>query len=442
MNPVDIILTKRRGGRLSAKQIEAFVRGATDSSFADYQLAALLMAICINGMDEQETVDLTMSMARSGDMLDLSSVRGVKVDKHSTGGVGDTTTLILAPLVAACGLTVAKMSGRGLGHTGGTLDKLESIPGFNVSLDTPSFISQLNRVGCAVIGQTANLAPADKALYALRDVTGTVDSLPLVVSSILSKKLAAGCDAVVLDVKTGSGAIMPTLEKSVELAEEMVRIGARAGRKFAALVTDMDQPLGMYIGNALEVEEAIRVLSNQVKGPLRDVSLLLGAYMLLIGGRAKDLDGAMRMIEAKLESGEGLEKLGEMISEQGGDRRVIYDTALLPHTHRRVDIPAGADGYLARVHTSLVGEAARALGAGRMRKEDTIDPAVGIIMKKRLGERVTRGEPLCQIHFSDASDLDAAREMLNRAFETSARPVAAPKLIHRVIAPDGLKGQL
>lgn len=433
MNPVDIILKKRHGRELTTEEIQGFVTGVTDGSFKDYQASALLMAICFAGMSERETVDLTMAMARSGDMLDLSGVKGVKVDKHSTGGVGDTTTLILTPLVAACGARVAKLSGRGLGHTGGTLDKLEAIPGMRVDLTPGKFIDQLNRVGCGVIGQTLNLTPADKALYALRDVTGTVESLPLIVSSILSKKIASGADVVVLDVKAGSGAIMPTLEESIELGRQMVRIGSRTGHKFFALVTDMDQPLGQYIGNALEVEEAILVLSGQAEGPLKELSLLLGAYMLLGAGVAESVDDGLHMLHEKLLNGEALAKLGEMIEAQGGDPRVVDDPSLLPRAPQRIDVRARADGFVIRMHTSLIGNAAKALGAGRERKEDQIDPAVGIIMKKRIGEAVRRGDILCELHVSEHSDVEAARALMERAVVIESARITPPPLVHRVI---------
>ncbi|NLG24961.1 MAG: thymidine phosphorylase, partial [Clostridiales bacterium] len=300
MTPVEIIRQKRMGGALGAQEIADFARGAADGSWADYQLSAMLMAIAIRGMDERETVDLTMAMAHSGRVLDLSAIDGVKVDKHSTGGVGDTTTLIVAPLVAACGAKVAKMSGRGLGFTGGTLDKLESIPGFQTNLPIGRFIDAVRSVGLAVVGQSDDLAPADRALYALRDVTATVDSLPLIASSILSKKIAAGCDAVVLDVKAGSGAMMPTVAAARELAAAMVGIGRRTGRRYAALVTDMNQPLGMNVGNALEVKEAVAALSGQVRGPLVEVSLALGAEMLLSAGAADTREGATAALEAAL----------------------------------------------------------------------------------------------------------------------------------------------
>ncbi len=433
IRPNEVLRKKRFGGELNEAEIRAFVRGVTDGSWADYQISALLMAICIHGMSDRETLALTLAMAKSGDTLDLSDIPGVKADKHSTGGVGDTTSLILVPLTAACGLKVAKMSGRGLGFTGGTLDKLESIPGMNVNLSIEAFKDIVRRVGCAIAGQTAELAPADKVLYALRDVTETVDCLPLVVSSILSKKLAAGCDVVVLDVKTGSGAIMDTPEKSRKLAEDMVRIGNLSGRRFSALITDMDQPLGMYIGNALEVEEAIDVLAGRAGGKLREVSLTLGAHMLRNAGIAPSVEAGVAMLEEKIASGAGLQKFAEMIAAQGGDARVCEDTGLLPKASRKIDLPAPDDGYIAAIRTSDIGNAARLLGAGRLRKEDAIDPAVGIVMHKRVGEAVRRGEALFTIHANAHSDVTGAMNILGRAVTLSQEPVTPPELIHAVV---------
>ncbi len=432
-NPVDIIIKKRAGQSLTKEEIEFFVTSATDGAMRDYQVSAMLMAIAIRGMDDRETRDLTMAMVHSGETLDLSGISGAKVDKHSTGGVGDTTTLVLTPLVAACGAKVAKMSGRGLGHTGGTLDKLESIPGVRIDLSTRQFERQVNGIGCAVIGQTKSLAPADKLFYSLRDVTGTVDSMPLIVSSILSKKIAAGCDAVVLDVKTGTGAIMPTLPGSIELAEKMVSIGNMTGRRFSALVTDMDQPLGLNVGNALEVEEAIDVLAGRTKGDLLDVSLKLGAHMLVGAGRAANVEQGTEMLLQALQSGAGLKKLAEMIEAQGGNPDVAYNTALLPHAEKVEFIRAEKSGYVRKMHTERIGNAARALGAGRERKEDDIDPAVGILMKVRLGDRVEVGQPLCEIRYSERSDMARARELLGGAVETGDEPVKKPPLIHAVI---------
>ena len=433
MNPCDIIYKKRFGGELSEKEIRAFVSGVVDGSFADYQISALLMAICINGMNDRETLALTLAMAKSGDMLDLSDIEGVKADKHSTGGVGDTTSLILVPLVAACGVKMAKMSGRGLGFTGGTLDKLESIPGLSVDVGVDDFKKQVRETGCAIIGQTAELAPADKVLYALRDVTATVDCMPLVVSSILSKKLAAGCNVVVLDVKTGSGAIMDTFEKSKELAETMVRIGRLSGRKFSALITDMDQPLGNYIGNALEVEEAIDVLAGRTEGDLKTVALNLGAHILHNAGAAKDVETGVAMLEEKIRNGEGLKKLAEMIRAQGGDPRVTEDTGLLPKAKTLIDVKADRDGYITAMNTADIGNAAKMLGAGREKKTDVLDLSVGLVIKKRLGDRIRRGDVLCTLHAGDKSDRTSAYNLVRRSITVGDAPCARKPLIQAVV---------
>ena len=433
MSVIDLLIKKRFGGELTREEIREFVRGVTDGSVADYQASAMLMAICINGMTAEETLNLTMEMAVSGDTLDLSAIRGVKADKHSTGGVGDTTSLVLVPLVAACGVKVAKMSGRGLGFTGGTLDKLESVPGLSVSMDTERFIETVNKHGLAIIGQTKSLAPADKVLYALRDVTGTVDCLPLVVSSILSKKIAAGADVIVLDVKTGSGAIMPTYEKSLELARTMVDIGNRTGRKFAALVTDMNQPLGNYVGNALEVYEAIEILSGRAEGDLKTVSLMLGAHILRLAGVVSTVDEGVRMLEEKIRSGEGLKKLSELFACEGGDPRVPYEPDRLPEAPKQIDLFSDADGYVAGIHTDKIGYAAKALGAGRERKEDKIDLSVGIVMKKRLGDRVKKGEPLLTMHVSEISDVPRAEALAREAFRFTDTKPETPELIRGVV---------
>ncbi len=433
MNPCDIIRKKRFGGELSEMEIRAFVDGVVDGSFADYQASALLMAICINGMTDRETLALTLAMAKSGDTLDLSDIPGVKADKHSTGGVGDTTSLILVPLVAACGVKMAKMSGRGLGFTGGTLDKLESIPGMSISKDIVDFKQQVKNIGCAIIGQTAELAPADKALYALRDVTATVDCLPLVVSSILSKKLAAGCDVVVLDVKAGSGAIMDTPEKSRKLAEMMVRIGSLSGKRFSALITDMDQPLGNYIGNALEVEEAIDVLAGRTGGDLKTVALTLGAHILRNAGAAPDVQTGIRMLEAKIVSGEGLRTFGDMIEAQGGDRRVVEDTGLLPKAPHKVVLKAERDGYVVKMHTSDIGNAARLLGAGRERKTDVLDLSVGIVMNVRLGDAVKKDDLLATLHVGERSDRIGAYNLLKKSIVIGDEKPEAKPLIQAVV---------
>ena len=433
MNPCDIIRKKRFGGELNETEIRAFVDGVVDGSFADYQASALLMAICINGMTDRETLALTLAMAKSGETLDLSDIPGVKADKHSTGGVGDTTSLVLVPLVAACGVKMAKMSGRGLGFTGGTLDKMESIPGMSIDLDVDAFKRQVTDIGCAIIGQTAELAPADKVLYALRDVTATVDCMPLVVSSILSKKLAAGCDVVVLDVKSGSGAIMDTPEKSRKLAEMMVRIGNLSGKRFSALITDMDQPLGNYIGNALEVEEAIDILAGRTQGALKDVALELGAHILRNAGAVATVNEGVKLLDAKIRSGEGLKKLAEMIAAQGGDPRVCEDTGLLPKAKTLIDIKADRAGYVSSMVTSDIGNAAKLLGAGRERKTDALDLSVGIVMKVRVGDRVKKGDVLCTLHAGEKSDRTGAYNLMKRSISISDEKPEARPLIQAVV---------
>lgn len=433
MNPVDIIRKKRFGGELNEKEIRYFVDGVVDGSFSDYQISALLMAICIQGMSDRETLALTLAMAKSGDTLDLSDIPGVKADKHSTGGVGDTTSLVLVPLVAACGVKMAKMSGRGLGFTGGTLDKLESIPGMCIDLDIERFKRQVTEIGCAIIGQTAELAPADKVLYALRDVTGTVDCMPLVVSSILSKKLAAGCDVVVLDTKVGSGAIMDSFEKSKQLAEIMVRIGKLSGKKFSALLTDMDQPLGNYVGNALEVEEAIDILSGRVDGDLKDVALTLGAHILYNAGVAKSVDKGIAMLDAKIANGEGLKKFAEMIAAQGGDPQVCYDTSRLPKAKTLIDLKADRDGYIESMVTGDIGNAAKCLGAGREHKTDELDLSVGVVMKKRVGDAVHVGDVLCTLHVGEKSDRTGAYNLMKRAIHIGSKKPEKKPLILAVV---------
>ena len=433
MNPCDIIRKKRFGGELNETEIRAFVDGVVDGSFADYQASALLMAICINGMSDRETLALTLAMAKSGETLDLSDIPGIKADKHSTGGVGDPTSLVLVPLVAACGVKMAKMSGRGLGFTGGTLDKMESIPGMSIDLDVDAFKRQVTDIGCAIIGQTAELAPADKVLYALRDVTATVDCMPLVVSSILSKKLAAGCDVVVLDVKSGSGAIMDTPEKSRKLAEMMVRIGNLSGKRFSALITDMDQPLGNYIGNALEVEEAIDILAGRTEGALKDVALELGAHILRNAGAVATVPEGVKLLDAKIRSGEGLKKLAEMIAAQGGDPRVCEDTGLLPKAKTLIDIKADRAGYISSMVTSDIGNAAKLLGAGRERKTDALDLSVGIVMKVRVGDRVKKGDVLCTLHAGEKSDRTGAYNLMKRSISISDEKPEARPLIQAVV---------
>lgn len=438
MNMVEIITKKKLGQALNADEIAFFVEAAARKSVPDYQLAALLMAIRLNGMTPEETTCLTLAMTHSGDVADLSAIPGVKVDKHSTGGVGDTTTLVLAPLVAACGVPVAKMSGRGLGHTGGTLDKLESIPGLSVEESEEQFIRQVNEVGVAVIGQTGTLAPADKTLYALRDVTATVDSLPLIASSIMSKKLASGADAIVLDVKTGSGAIMQTLEGSIELGEAMVRIGALAGKPVVAIVTGMEQPLGTHVGNALEVKDAIDVLAGRTRGALLEVSLLLGSHMLVLAGRAKTPEEGRALLCEALESGAGLEKLRQMIRAQGGDPTVCDDVSRLPQPAVIRRVAVGQTGYVAAMDTTALGLAAQAMGAGRLQKSDQLDYSVGFILPVRIGDAVTPETTLCTLYARNDAEADRAEQAIRAAITFSGQPVAVPPLCYAIITADGI----
>lgn len=436
MDMVSIIEKKKTCQELTKEEIRFFVMGAANGSIPDYQLAALLMAIRLNGMNREETKELTLAMTQSGDVCDLSSIPGIPVDKHSTGGVGDTTTLVLAPLVAACGVPVAKMSGRGLGHTGGTLDKLESIQGLSVSLTEEAFLQQVREIGLAVIGQTKNLAPADKTLYALRDVTATVDSMPLIASSIVSKKLASGAQGIVLDVKTGAGALMQTTEKSIELAQTMVRIGCDAGRRMVALVTDMGEPLGSHVGNALEVKEAIDVLSGRVQGPLLDVSLELGSRMLLLGGAAHTAEQAKTMLMDALESGRGLETLRKMIAAQGGDASCCDDVANLPQAKVILPVPSPAEGYVHHMDTIGLGNTAQAMGAGRKTKEDVIDPSVGFVLHKRIGQPVALGEAIATVYARDESSAQLAVKAIQQQVVITGEPVPPCKLIHAFVTDE------
>ena len=439
MTMLEIIEKKKFGQELTKEEITFFANAAAEKSVPDYQISAMLMAIRLNGMTDRETTDLTLAMRDSGDTADLSAIPGLKIDKHSTGGVGDTTTLILAPLAAACGVTVAKMSGRGLGHTGGTLDKLESIPGLRVRLTEEELIRQVREIGLAVVGQTAHLAPADKTLYALRDVTSTVDSLPLIVSSILSKKLAAGTDAIVLDVKTGSGALMQNLEDSIALANAMVRVGHLAGKPVAALVTGMDQPLGTHIGNALEVREAIDVLAGRTEGDLLTVSLKLGGYMMLLAGLVSSPEeGEARMREA-IASGAGLRKLKEMIRAQGGNPAVCDDVSLLPQAPYVRIACCGQEGTIQAMDTAALGMAAQAMGAGRLSLEDQLDYSVGYILKVRIGDRVTADTPLCELHAKTEADAARAEAAIRAAIRIGKEPCARARNFYAVITADGIQ---
>ena len=439
MNMLEIITRKKLGQALTREEISFFARGAADGSIPDYQLAALLMAIRLNGMTAQETTDLTLAMRDSGDVCDLSAIPGVKVDKHSTGGVGDTTTLVLAPLVAACGVPVAKMSGRGLGHTGGTLDKMESISGLTVSLTGEQFVRQVNDIGLAVIGQTASLAPADKTLYALRDVTATVDSLPLIASSIMSKKLASGADAIVLDVKTGSGALMETVEDAIDLAKAMVDIGTLSGKPVRAIVTGMGQPLGTHIGNALEVKEAIDVLAGRVTGDLLEVALLLGSHMLVVGGKAENAASARAMLLDALHSGAGLGKLRAMITAQGGDASCVDDVMRLPQPALIREMKCSCEGYVASMDTEALGYAAQAMGAGRVQKTDVIDPSVGYILPVRIGDHVAPDTTLCTLCARNEADADKAEAAIRAAITIGSEPVERPPLSYAVVTAGGVE---
>ncbi|TMF97935.1 MAG: thymidine phosphorylase [Chloroflexi bacterium] len=428
MTAIDVIRDKRDGRALSDEAIEFIVRGATDGSIPDYQLSAWLMAVRLNGMTDQETKTLTLAMASSGRQLDLSSIPGRKVDKHSTGGVGDKATLVVAPLVAAAGIPVAKLSGRALGHSGGTLDKLESIPGFDVDLGIEQFVDQVRRIGIAIAGQTSDMVPADKVFYALRDATATVDSVPLIASSVMSKKLAAGADAIVLDVKCGRGAFVATLDEAEALARALVAIGARAGRETVAYVTDMEQPLGRAVGNALEVREAIETLSGHGPPDLETLSLRLGAEMLRMAG-APPTD-----LRRLLTDGTALRKFAQLIEAQSADARVTGDLDRLPTAPVQLPVPAGASGLVAAIDALEIALAAKSLGAGRDRKDAAIDLSVGIVLQKKVGDRVQAGESLATVH---ARTEEAARQVTARiaaAFLVAASAQPRRLLLRRVTA--------
>ena len=434
MNFVDIIIKKRDGGKLTAEEIAFFVKGVTDGSLPDYQISALLMAILLKGMDAEETASLTMEMANSGGMFDLSSVEGFKVDKHSTGGVADTTTLILAPLVASVGVPVVKMSGRGLGFSGGTIDKLESIPGFRVDVTEEQALRYAKESGIVVMSQTDDLTPADKKLYAMRDVTGTVDSIPLIAASIMSKKIAAGADGIVLDVKCGSGAFMKDLESAEKLAETMAAMGRHVGRKVTAVISGMDQPLGMYIGNSLEVMEAIEVLKGKVGGDLLEVSLTLGANMLLLAGRVKTEAEGKELLMQQIQNGKGLEKFREMLAQQDGDVNIIEHYDLLPLSPVKLEVRADKDGYITKMDTAMIGRASQETGAGRMLKGQPLDFGAGIIMKKRTGGVIATGETLAVVYSESKEKCDSAAVFLKKAITIGdAPPAEQPPLIWKII---------
>ncbi len=438
MRAYDLILKKRQGESHNLEELKFLIDGYVAGAIADYQMAAWAMAVFFRGMEEEELAWLTQAMVESGQQVDLSAIQGVKVDKHSTGGVGDTTTLVLAPLVASAGVPVAKMSGRGLGHTGGTLDKLESFQGFRVDLPAKEFIEQVNRIKVAVIGQTEKIAPADGLLYGLRDVTATVDSIPLIASSVMSKKLASGADALVLDVKVGNGAFMKERDQALELAREMVTIGENLGKKTVAVLTAMDRPLGCAVGNALEAREAVEVLSGKGPADLRQLCLELGANMLVLAGREQTLDAARQQLAHNLDNGSALAKLKEMVTAQGGSGREIDNPELFPAAELRHSVTAAKDGWVESVETTDVGLAAQLLGAGRSRKGDTIDQAVGLLVSAKPGDQVKKGQSLVEIHANSEDKMEEAASMLAAAYRIGQKRLQPlPLICGRVSQGDG-----
>ena len=435
----DLIIKKRNGLKLNQKEIDYAIKEFDEGIIPDYQMSAMLMAIYFQGMDINEIKYLTMAMVNSGKTIDLSSIPGIKVDKHSTGGVGDTTTLALAPMVAAAGVPVAKMSGRGLGHTGGTIDKLESIEGFKTELSLSKFIDIVKKVGGSIISPTSDLAPADKKLYALRDVTGTIDSIPLIVSSIMSKKLAAGADAIVLDVTTGSGAFMREYKDALKLGKIMVDIGLELGKETVAVVSNMDEPLGFAIGNSLEIKEAIEVLKNRGPEDLRDLCLVLGAHMLKLGGATRNHEEGKKRLEKILKEGTAFDKFKEMVTAQGGNPEIIDNPELLPLAKHCTKIKADLSGYIQKIDSRLIGESAMLLGAGREKKESEIDLSVGIILKKKVGNKVNNNEDLAEVYYNDSEKLKEAKGKLLSSFVIGKKKPQKLPLILATINKDGVK---
>lgn len=433
MRMYDIIQHKRDNKELSGEEIQFFVEEYTAGNIPDYQAAALAMAIFFNGMTPEETAALTLAMAHSGDVMDLSPIKGVKVDKHSTGGVGDKTSLVLGPMVAALGVPVAKMSGRGLGHTGGTIDKLESFPGFQTGIPEQEFFDNVNRIGIAIAGQTGNLAPADKKLYALRDVTATVESIPLIASSIMSKKIAAGADVIVLDVKVGSGAFMKDEESAVKLADTMVRIGDNVGKKTMAVVSDMDEPLGYAVGNALEVKEAIDTLAGNGPQDLYELCLELGSHMVVGAGKAQNCAEAKEMLAGTIKDGSALRKLAELVEAQGGNPEAVYDTELLPKALIEYEYRADTEGYVSRIVCDIVGTSAMVLGGGRENKDSVIDLSVGIVLEAKKGAYVHKGDVLARFYANDENKLSDAVKRFADAYVIEDTKPAGSRLIKKVI---------
>lgn len=439
MRMYDIIMRKRNGEELTTEEINFFIEEYINGYIPDYQVSALMMAIYFQKMNKRETSDLTKAMVKSGEIIDLSAIEGIKVDKHSTGGVGDTTTLILGPIIAAAGVPVAKMSGRGLGHTGGTIDKLESFKGFSVNMPIEKFTQNVNNIKIAIGGQTANLAPADKKLYALRDVTATVDNISLIASSIMCKKIASGADAIVLDVKTGSGAFMKDEDSAFELAKEMVEIGNDVERNTIAVITDMDQPLGYAVGNALEVIEAINTLKGEGPADLTELCLTLGSYMLILGGKAENADEARKILKDIIDTGKGLEKLKELVKAQGGDSAYVDDLSLFGKASIVEPVTVSEAGFVKRIKADDIGGAALVLGAGRETKESEIDLSVGIVLNKKIGDFVKAGESIATIYANDADKQKTATEMILEAYEITEEEVKPRQLIKGIVTKDGIE---
>ena len=433
MNMYDLIMKKKKGLELTSEEIQYMIEGYTKEAIPDYQMSAMMMAICFQGMTPEETKHLTLAMAESGDILDLSDIKGIKVDKHSTGGVGDKTSLVLGPMVAALGVSVAKMSGRGLGHTGGTIDKLESFTGFTTALSKENFIKNVNEIGIAIAGQTTDLAPADKKLYALRDVTGTVDQMSLIASSIMSKKLASGADAIVLDVKTGDGAFMKTLEDSVALAEAMVSIGKLAGKKMAAIISDMDQPLGNAVGNILEVKEAIDTLQGNGPKDLEELVLTLGSYMVVAAEKATTIEEARSMLEDTLKDGSAFEVFKKFVVAQGGSEDEVLHPEKLPVARYIEDVIADTEGYVTKIQTEEIGRISLLLGGGRETKASEIDLTVGIVLNRKRGEKVEAGDVMATIHANDLAKLKQAKELLVKAYQISRENIENKTLIKNIL---------
>lgn len=434
MRMYDLILKKRQGNTLTKEEIQWMIREYTDGKIPDYQMSAMMMAVCFQGLDKEETYELTMAMAQSGEMLDLSGIEGVKVDKHSTGGVGDKTSLALTPIVASLGIPVAKMSGRGLGHTGGTIDKLESIPGFSTQLTDEQFEEQVNSIGVSIMGQTKDLAPADKLLYALRDVTATVDQISLIASSIMSKKLAAGADAILLDVKTGSGAFMKEESEAVKLAQEMVDIGKSAGRKMTAVITNMDEPLGMAVGNILEVKEAIDTLKGNGPKDFTELVETLASHMLIFGGIAEKFDEALSMVRGAVRDGKALDKFKQFVSAQGGDTRYIDHPELFEQAHIIEEIRSEQDGFVERINAQEIGICSLILGGGRETKDSQIDPAVGLVFSKKVADPVKKGDLLATIYGNDEEKVKQAVKHFKENFHIAKDQPEKPQMIKQVLS--------